>query len=256
MEQRFRRIKDLRQFTIHAIDGDVGTPEEVFFDDETWAVRYLVVNTGNWLTGRQVLVAPVAVNEIDDSEKILRLNLTRRRVEDCPTVDVKKPISRQYEEEYYKHYEWTPYWASAMGSEPHMPPSARALAKSVDAEKIPASEIEETHLRSSAEVSGYYIEARDGDIGHVEDFVIDQKDWSIGYLEVDTRNWWPGKKVLVSPAWIEEVNWQDRKVAIDLKREVIEGAPAYDSSGIITADYELELFKYYGGKRTKTVPGS
>jgi hypothetical protein len=256
MRQRFRRVKELRQFTIRATDGDVGTPEEIFFDDETWAVRYLVVNTGSWLTGRRVLIAPMAVSDIDDSEQILQVNLTRRQVEASPTVDTEKPISRQYEEEYYKHYEWTPYWGSAMGAEAHMPPSARTLAKSVDAEQVPTGEIEESHLRSSAEVTGYYIEARDGEIGHVEDFVVDHKDWSIGYLEVDTRNWWPGKKVLVSPTWIEGVNWEDRKVLIDLNREVIEGAPDFDSSGIVTEDYELELFKYYGQRRGKTGPSA
>lgn len=249
MQQRFHRIGELRRFTVRATDGEVGKPDEVFFDDETWAVRYLVVNTGNWLTGRLVLIAPVAISEINDADHALQVSLTRRQVESSPTTDTKKPISRRYEEEYYKHYEWTPYWGAAVAAEPHIPPSARTLAQSVDAERVPVSEIEESHLRSSAEVTGYYIEARDGEIGHVDDFIIDLKDWSLGYLQVDTRNWWPGKKVLVSPSWIEGVNWQDRKVLIDLKREVIQGAPAYDPSEIITPEYELELFKYYGQKR-------
>ena len=246
MLQRFRRIRELRGFSVHATDGEVGNPEEVYFDDRTWSVRYLVVNTGGWLMGRRVLIAPVGVSELDDSEELLRVNLTRGQIEHSPPLDAEKPISRQYEEEYYKHYDWAPYWgAGGIAGEAHMPPPARVIAKSPDAEKVPKGEIEASHLRSSAELTGYYIEARDGEIGHVEDFVIDNKDWTLGYLEVDTRNWWPGKKVLVSPKTIEGVSWQERKVLLALKREVIQGAPEYDPSKMITPDYELELFKYY-----------
>ena len=63
------------------------------------------------------------------------------------------------------------------------------------------------HLRSSAAVTGYHIQATDGDIGHVEDFLLDDRSWTIRFMVVDTTNWWAGEKVLIAPAWIERVDW-------------------------------------------------
>jgi hypothetical protein len=104
---------------------------------------------------------------------------------------------------------------------------------------------DDLHLRSTAEVSNYYIEAHDGDIGHVEDFLIDDETWTIRYLVIDTRNWLPGKKVVVSPKWIQSVSWSDSKVRVDLSRDAIKNAPEYRGSASLNRDYEKQLHDHH-----------
>ena len=244
MIRRLRRVKELRRLTIQAADGDIGNPEELYFDDATWSIRYLVVNTGGWLLGRRVLLAPAAIKFIDEPTKAIKVALTQEQVRNSPPVDVKKPISRQYEEEYYRYYGWAPYWGAHVAAEPY-PPPPRAIAKALKEDEVSKDDIRQTHLRSSDEVTGYYIEARDGEIGHVEELIVDDQDWIVAYFEVDTRNWWPGKKVLVARTWIDDIRWLERKVRINLERQVIRSAPEYDPSDIISREYELKIFEHY-----------
>lgn len=149
----------------------------------------------------------------------------------CPPVNTKLPVSRHYEEQYYRHCGWEPYWIvdPMLGSAPYLP---------LPAEGAPG-EPQHPHLRSSAEVRGYSTHARDGDIGHVEDFIVEEPGWAVRYLEVDTRNWLPGKHVLVAPTWIRQVDWAKQEAEIDLPREAIETAPPYDRSRIISREYQV-----------------
>jgi sporulation protein YlmC with PRC-barrel domain len=103
----------------------------------------------------------------------------------------------------------------------------------------------DSHLRSTHEVSGYHIQAADGEVGHVEDFIIDDETWAIRYLIIDTRNWWPGKKVLVSPQWIERVSWSESKVFVNLSRESIKQSPEHTEESLLTRDYETGLHRHY-----------
>jgi uncharacterized protein YrrD len=215
--KQLRRIHEVTDLALHAIDGEIGSIQEVYFDDRSWAVRYLIVKTG-WLLGRLVLVAPVAVRGIDDASHTMRIDLTKEQIEHSPPIDAAKPISREYEIAYYRHFRWAPYWGS--GPTPH--------------------------LRSSQEVTGYDIDAKDGAIGHVEDLIVDDEDWAVRYLEVDTRNWLPGKKVLIHTSHIDHISFADRSVTVALPRQVIASAPPYTSSETITPDYEVQLFKHYG----------
>lgn len=248
MLRQLRRVRELRRYAMDARDGDIGKLEELYFDDKSWGVRYFVVNTGTWLLGRRVLIVPGAVSDIDDSTQHIRLRLTRDQVQSSPPLDTEKPISREYEVEYFKHYGWAPYWDASLLPEPHIPP---APVPRVFMEILGPKESEQkgSTLRSTAEVTGYRIEAQDGEIGHVEDFIIDDQDWAVQYVEVDTRNWWPGKKVLVSLAWVDRISWAERMVTVGLLREVIRGAPAYDASQVISRDYEVELYKYYSQRQ-------
>lgn len=102
------------------------------------------------------------------------------------------------------------------------------------------------HLRSIKEVTGYRIEALDGTIGHVEDFLIDEETWAIRYMIVDTKNWWPGKKILVSPTWIKNVSWIEKSVTVELTKDNIEQGPQYDPNQTVTREYEDALYTYYG----------
>lgn len=233
------RLSDLKGYSLSARDGEIGKLEQVYFDDRRWVVRYFLVHTGGWLAGRTVLIVPGMITGMDEEEKTLDVDLTLEQVKNCPPMDTKTPVSRHYEQQYYSYYGWQPYWIDdpLSGTTTFIPP-----AGGVDMPEDPAH----PHLRSSDEVTGYGIHTRDGMIGHVEGFILEEPDWSVRYLEVDTRNWLPGKHVLIAPAWIEKVDWARQEVVVKLKQETIRTAPPYDSDKVISRDYQVALYGHYG----------
>jgi hypothetical protein len=239
----------LKGLVIRATDGELGSVDEFYFDDETWAIRYLMVETGGWLGGRRVLISPFSVTHTDWSGNRLDVALTKKQVEHSPEINTHQPVSRQHEATHLGYYGYPYYWGGPYLWGPAFYPagwsgSPRASAEAM-AERI-RRESTDSHLRSSEAVTGYNIEAADGEIGHVDGFVVDEEPWAIRYIEVATRNWWPGKKVLVSPAWIERVSWADSKVYVGLSREAIKDAPEYVESMPITREYENRLYFHYG----------
>lgn len=240
-------ITFLKGLVVHATDGELGTVEQFYFDDETWAIRYLTVETGGWLGGRQVLISPFSVVRADWPAKRLDVTLTKKQVQNSPDIDTHQPVSRQHEAEYNRYYGYPYYWGGPylwgsvyVPTEPLPPPSAEA-----EPDRI-LEESADSHLRSTEAVTSYHVEATDGEIGHVDGFVIDDEAWAIRYIEVATRNWLPGKKVLVSPAWIERVSWADSEVSVALSREAIKTAPEYLLSRPLTREYENRLYAHYG----------
>jgi len=241
--------KHVKDFAIHAVDGEMGTVADIYFDDETWAIRYLVVDTGGWLAGRRVLISPVSVVKTDWEAKQLDVALTKHQVENSPTIDTHQPVSRQYEAAFSGYYGYPYYWGGPYLWGPAFYPAGLADQTSSPAGAIADSvlrEPQDSHLRSTEAVTGYDIEAADGEIGHVDGFVMDDEAWAIRYVEVATRNWWPGKKVLVSPAWIERVSWAESKVYVGLSRSAIKDGPEYIESRKITREYENRLYLHYG----------
>jgi hypothetical protein len=239
----------LKGVAIRATDGVLGSVDQLYFDDETWAIRYLTVETGGWLGGRRVLISPISVVHTDWQSRLVDVALTRKQVKDSPDIDTHKPVSRQHEAEYLGYYGYPFYWGGPYLWGPASYPAGLAIPTTDSTEAVAdrvRRESADSHLRSTEAVTGYYIEAADGEIGHVDGFVVDDEAWAIRYIEVATRNWWPGKKVLVSPAWIERVSWEDSKVYAGLSREAIKGAPGYVESMAITREYEDRLYGHYG----------
>ena len=76
-----RSVSGMRGFTIHATDGDMGAVDEFLFDDEHWTMRYLVAHTGDWLTGRLVLVSPMAFRAVAWDRETFDVALTRQQEE-------------------------------------------------------------------------------------------------------------------------------------------------------------------------------
>ena len=236
------KAKTLKGYKLKSLDGDIGKVKEFYFDDQHWTIRYLVAETGNWLTGRQVLISPYALVAVDKGEQHIVVDLSRKQIEDSPSLDSDKPVSRQFEEAYYGYYGWPMYWDG-----PYVWGAFPSLAREPGAGK-PATTGEKAwdpHLRSTREVSGYHLQAADGEPGHVEDFIIDDQKWAIRYLVIDTQNWWPGKRILVSPQWIERVSWSESKVFVSLPRETITQSPEYTEESLLTRDYETELHRHY-----------
>ncbi len=238
-----RSLNDLVGYSIHASDGDIGTISEFYFDDQDWKIRYIIVETGSWLFGRKVLISPVAFSQPDHDSHIFPVNLTKEQVQNSPSIDTDKPVSRQYETDLHGHYGWPIYWgAGAMYGAITVPPIM--LIDEDETEHVEPTG--DPHMRSTNKVTGYNVEATDDKIGHVEDFMVDDEAWSISYLLVDTGDWWPGKKVLVSTKWISQINWNDSKVVVDLTNESIKNSPEFDPKMPVTLDYEERLHDHYG----------
>ncbi|WP_031500017.1 PRC-barrel domain-containing protein [Bryobacter aggregatus] len=242
--------RKLKGLVVRATDGELGTVEDFYFDDETWGVRYLTLETGGWLGGRQVLISPIAVLQTDWSARRIDVKLTRRQIENSPSIDKHKPVSRQHEAQYMTYYGYPYYWdgpylwgAAYYPTGLMMDPMAHSQQTLEDrAGREPG----DSHLRSTDEVTGYHIHANDGEIGHVDQFVIDDEVWAIRYLEVATRNWWPGKKVLLSPSWVERVSWPASSVFVALSRKAIQTCPEYFEGMEITREYEKNIYCHYG----------
>ncbi len=239
-----RSVKDLQGYKILATDGEIGRVHEFYFDDENWVIRYMILDTGKWLPGRRVLVSPVALGQPDWSSKLLPVVLSREQIENSPPISEDEPVSRQHEIDLIKYYDWPTYWpVSPIGAPPE------GVMGSASDEMETEEEKGDPHLRSTREVSGYHIEASDGEIGHVEDFIVDDDNWIIRYLVIDTRNILPGKKVIISPQWVKKVNWEESHVQILLSQESVKQSPEYDPSQPVNREYEENLYDYYGRPR-------
>ncbi len=240
------KANTLKGFKLDSLDGEIGTVSEFYFDDRHWTIRYLVADTGGWLSGRQVLLSPYSLVGAVKEDKAIAVNLTQEQIQDSPSLNSDKPVSRQFEMDYHGYYGWPMYWGGPMmwGAYPYLvrDPNQWNTPTETETEKS-----WDPHLRSTDAVTGHHIQATDGEIGHVVDFILDDETWAIRYLVVDTRNWWPGKKVLISPQWIERVSWSELKVFVNLSREAVKASPEYTEEALITRDYESGLFRHYGG---------
>ncbi|MDD2853575.1 MAG: PRC-barrel domain-containing protein [Desulfuromonadaceae bacterium] len=236
------KAKALKGYTLDSYDGEIGKVMGFYFDDQHWTIRYLVADTGSWLVDKQVLISPYALVNVAKEEQRITINLTNEQIEESPSLNSDKPVSQQFEEDYYKYYEWPVYWAG-----PYMWGSYADIVRdnTMWLEASPERKERDLHLRSTKEVSGYTIHANDGDIGEIEDFIIDDEMWAIRYLIVNTLNWWPGKKVLLSPQWIKNVSWNESRVFVNLPREVIKQSPEYTDESLVTRAYEDGLHSHY-----------
>jgi sporulation protein YlmC with PRC-barrel domain len=242
----------MQGYKLLANDGDIGKVNTFLFNDESWEIMYLVADTGNWLIDRLVLVSPVALRQLKEDEDKIPVNLTKEQIENSPPISEHEPVSRQYEQQLFGYYRWPVYWNAGAGYYPFAagypdtaPPMAANIADRMKEEPVSKGDL---HLRSTREVKGYNIQAADGEIGHVEDFIIDDATWEIRYIIVDTKNWLPGKKVILSPKWINKIEWPESKVHINFTKEKIENSPEYKSEEDINRNYEVKLFDHYDRK--------
>lgn len=241
-----RSAKGLRDYHIQASDGNIGRVKDFLFDSDRWLVCYAVVDTSEWLPGRKVLLIPGVLGTPSTEGEVLPVDLTRAQVRHSPDIDTDKPVSRRNELDLFEYYGWSPYWGAGRGG--FTTPVVRP-GEPGQQEAAGVASPGNPYLRSMREVDGYAIEATDGNIGHVEDFIIDDEQWVVRYLVVHTRNWRPGKRVLVSPAWVDAITWHDRVVRAGLSRDEIKNSPPYDPNQPVNRQYEIRLYDYYGRPR-------
>ncbi len=246
----------LTGYAIEATDGEIGTVSDLLFDDRGWIMRWLVVETGSWLSGRKVLLPLSALGQPDLARSHFPATLTMQQVRDSPALDTDQPVSRQAEAQLYDFYGWNPYWGSGSLSTDNLMaiPSGMEMLSAEPGLRVPgAADSRATegdpHLRSMSAVTGYHIEAIDGEIGHVEGFLVDAADWRIRYIIVNTRNWWPGQKILVAPHSVTTIEWPASLVHLNLTSEKIRGGPRYDPTVTVDSAYDKAFLTYYGVKQ-------
>jgi len=272
-----KALASLKGFDLHATDGSLGTVSDFLFDDSIWKVRWMVVDTGNWLPGRKVLIHPSAVISAEHEARTLNVELTKAQVEGSPAILKDRPVSQQMQNSLYGYYGWNPLWGGGMygaglygaglygaGMYGGMagiaaPVSAPAYFGAVavlerergeadhgDDRDLTTLDRGDPHLRSTVEVTGYHVHTTDGAIGHVEDFLIDNESWGVRYLVVDTSNWWFGQHVLISPQAVENVNWAERHVRLDMSKERVKSSPPWDPTEANNGEHEQRLRDHYG----------
>jgi len=229
-----RNARQLEGCYLCARDGEIGVVHDFYFDEDDWHIRYCVIETGYWLQSRRVLISPVLMGTYDSVRRAFPVDLTMEQVRSSPDVDTTKPPDREYEEALRLHYGWPGYWDNVFSqgglAAPVIstPPFAPAPEPELTDGDGPLRKPRDPYLRSVNDTFGYGIEATDGPIGHVDNFLIDDHQWGVRFLIVDTRNWWPGKQVLVERARIADIDWQSRQVKVDLTRAEIKNRPLYD----------------------------
>jgi hypothetical protein len=229
-----RSAKQLYGDNLTALDGELGTVKDFYFCDQLWAVRYVVVETGKWLSGRQVLLSPHAFGCQYPDGKNLPVRLTRKQIEGSPTLEWHKPVSRQFEAEYHRHYGWPAYWLSEVLSQTNrfplmVPPVETGLNGLVPA-IAPDPEDADAHLHSMQAVRGYHLNASDGIIGHVADFMMDDATWTVRQLVVKTGHRITGREVQVPTGKVDRISYTESAVFVNMLGEAVEQCPAYQSA--------------------------
>jgi hypothetical protein len=214
-------LKELYGNKLAALDGDIGHVRDFYFDDKTWVIRYVVAETGSWLTGRLVVLSPHSFGRLDPHDKILDVKLHKKQIENSPSIDSHAPVSRHFEIECHRYYGWPAYWNDGaswiLGGYPEgLPPSKDKI------EEHPQQHGEDKHLQSSRQVTGYHIQATDGLIGHVRGFLVDEMTWAIRELAVEAGHWYSGREILISPGKIERIRYEESTVFVNLTKADIQ----------------------------------
>jgi sporulation protein YlmC with PRC-barrel domain len=232
-----RSVKDLHRCSVAARDGSIGKVNDLYFDDQRWVIRYLVVEATQLDRVRPVLISPMSVGSVNWSTHLITLSVTQEQVRNSPDIDTTKPVSRQREAAYLHYYQYPYYWGGTGPWGAGLTPAVIGpIGPAIAGERGEPDETDEqesgtgdSHLRSTYEVIGYYIKATDGDLGHIDDFLVDDESWAIRYAVVDTSNWWFGRKVVLDPERITDVNWSGRKVLVGISRQSLKNATPFDS---------------------------
>lgn len=242
-----RPVSLLKHMSLRARDGEIGTIVDTLFEDRVWTVRYIVVDTGRWLPGRQVLISPFSVRSVDWGDEAVEVGITREQVKGSPGIDVHQPVSRRHEAELLDYYRQPYYWGGALAWGAVPIPEFTAAAPLAERVREPASDgSEDSHLRSVGAVQGYRIEAQDGEIGHVDDFFIAERSWALHYIVVNTRKWLPGRRVVVPTERARDISWRDRIIRVDLTRDAVRHSPDWSDAERFTPDEEARLHRHYG----------
>jgi sporulation protein YlmC with PRC-barrel domain len=253
IEEMLKLMKKITGYALHATDGEIGKVHDFLFDDQSWQVRYLVIDTGKWLPGRKVVVPPSVIADSRWEERELPVSMSKEQIKDAPPLSEHEPVSRQHEVDLYQYFQWQPYWAGgALLGEPYATNTSETRQDegtvredSADTDVSKTGEKQEQHLRSFRELKGYSILAQDSEAGKLDDFILDDKTWKSRYLVVDIGSWLPGKDVLVPTDWISEVHWAQATVTVNVPIVKLKEAPEFDPDEPVDREFEKKLYDHY-----------
>lgn len=240
-------------FTLQAIDGTVGELSDLLFDDKTWHVRWLVMDSGTWLSGRKILIHPSSLQHPESETATLRVQLTRSQVRNSPVIDTDAPISLQMERSLSSYYGYDPdangAWCRS-GAQTTPPdgasgPSGGSVAGTIARKRPKAAE---PHLRSVAEVEGYRIRASDGDAGFLKNVVIDDEAWCVHDIVIDVPTWWSVKHVVIPTSAVERISWSERCIRLGMNREHIKTSELLSQTVMMGSPYAVLLRAYRAWK--------
>ncbi len=201
-----------------ASDGEIGHVKDFYFDDADWAIRYVVVDTGHWLTGRLVLLTPHAFAKLDQNDHTLEVSLSKKQIQDSPSIASHETVSRQFEEQYYRSYGWPIYWQGGqMWGMSGIPLALSPQPKNIEIRKS-LEPIADQHLQGTKGVAGYHVQSVDGPLGHVRGFQVDPVSWAIKEMVVETGLWHLGRRILISPGEIESFNVSEKSVRVKIMK--------------------------------------
>lgn len=244
----FKNLLDIKGFNLKGPNGNIGTCQDALFDDQAWTVRYVDVDTGGWLSERRVLLSPISLGAPSWEKGEIYTELTGDQIESSPKLDSQSPISKEWEDSFFKFHGW-PYYGVGM----HMwglthYPDESELKKIHSAS--PTSDIHKNTnqtIRSASELREYEVSARDGEVGRIKDFVFDTETWAIRYLVIENHSFLQRKKTIVSPFWVSHIDWMERACVIDLNRAEIECSPQPEgeSNDYLDREFEMKLHNHY-----------
>ncbi|PSL50806.1 PRC-barrel domain protein [Salsuginibacillus halophilus] len=241
--------KKLRNFGVITSDGELGKIDDVYMDEDQWVIRYLVVNRKPLLPGGKVLVSPIAVERMDINGQTIHLNVTKEELEEAPGKEEAEPITRKKELELHHHFGYGYYWpAQGMwGSFPY-PHQLRVEAPHHQRPQELPNE-EEIKVRSLKEMtgdwSGYDVEGSDGDIGTIDDVIVEDDTWNIRYISVDTGRLFSTGHAVLSSSWILHTEDEEKKVRVKMARHEVQAAPEYVPGQPLDREFEERLFDHY-----------
>ena len=259
-------ITGLQRCTVEGIDGRVGTVKDFLFDDQSWKVRWMVLDTGHWLPSRQILIHPSAIVPLDlnlPERRVLPMmswgdtlavsvRLTKQQIEASPEAREDEPVTKQMEARLCDYYGWDLSWGTAYFATnafvtlPAGPPvfSEAAARKAAGVGDHPGDG--DPHLRSVVSVNGYHVHALDGELGRVENFLADDANWDMRYLVIATRNWWPGKHVQLAPYSVKEIDGSEERINVNVTRDQVKSSPAWDPLTMADNIGEQHLHRHFG----------
>ncbi len=243
---------------VHALDGDIGKVSDIYFDDKTWNLRYIVITSGSWLDSRELLLIPSSLRVPDPFYDTIITDMTRDKVQKSPSVFTDLPVSRQYENQLHRYYAWSPYWYYPMhagfGIYPYpavVPKPESTLNEEMKQRQDKRLENADPNLRSFNEIKKYKIDATDKELGKIEDLLIERESALITHLVLDTIEWWPSKHVAIETSFIEKINYGLRWIEVGLDSKAIKDAPAFSDSASSNPAYMESLASYYRNLRTR-----
>lgn len=233
-----RALQDITGMRIHATDGDLGHVRDVYFEDGQWLVRYLEVDTSHWLLDRHVLLAPTAVQSLDQEHGRIHVSLTREQVRNSPDIDSHKPVSRQHQMPLHEYFQWPLQSPDGVWEGAELAAELHKLMIETRGQEVtvPLPEQDDPHLWSVRALSHYGLQGTDGDLGRVDDFLVHPDAWTIRHIVVAGRSPLQGKSFLVPVDRITGISWDARRIRVTLGSETIGGLPRLAASQRLTQD--------------------